>query len=35
VLLASCVLGFFVYAVVIVVGAGLLGAMLEKEKGDG
>ena len=34
VLLASCVLGFFVHAVLIVVGAGLLGALLGKEKSD-
>jgi chromate transporter len=35
VLLTSCVLGFFVHAVLIVVGAGLLGALLEREKRDG
>ena len=35
VLLASCVLGFFVHAVLIVVGAGLIGAVLGKEKSDG
>jgi chromate transport protein ChrA len=35
VLLASCVVGFFVHAVLIVVGAGLLGALLSKEKSDG
>ena len=35
VLLTSCVLGFFVHAVLIVVGAGLLGALLSKEKSDG
>ena len=35
VLLTSCVLGFFVYAVLIVVGAGLLGALIGKEKTSG
>jgi len=35
VLLTSCVLGFFVHAVLIVVGAGLIGALLSKEKSDG
>ena len=35
VLLTSCVVGFFVHAVLIVVGAGLLGALLSKEKSDG
>lgn len=35
VLLASCVLGFFVHVVLIVVGAGLIGAVLGKEKSDG
>jgi len=35
VLLTSCVLGFFVHAVLIVVGAGLLGALLTREKSDG
>jgi len=35
VLLTSCVLGFFVYAVLIVVGAGLLGALIGKEKTNG
>jgi chromate transporter len=35
ILLASCVLGFFVHAVLIVVGAGLIGALLDKEKSDG
>ena len=35
VLLASCVLGFFVHAVLTVVGAGLIGAVLGKEKSDG
>ncbi|MBI4207250.1 MAG: chromate transporter [Betaproteobacteria bacterium] len=35
VLVASCVLGFFVHAVVIVVGAGLIGALLGGGRGDG
>jgi chromate transporter len=35
VLLASAVLGFVVHAVIIVVGAGLLGALLGAERGDG
>ena len=35
VLLASCVLGFFVHAVLIVVGAGLIGALLGAERSDG
>ena len=35
VLLSSCVLGFFVYAVLIVVGAGLLGALIGTEKTNG
>lgn len=33
-LLASCVLGFFVHAVIVVVGAGLLGALFGAERGD-
>ena len=35
VLLASCVLGFFVHAVIVVVGAGLLGALLDAKRSDG
>jgi len=35
VLLASCVLGFFVHALVIVIGAGLLGALIGAERKDG
>ena len=35
VFLTSCVLGFFVHAALIVVGAGVIGALLTKEKGDG
>jgi chromate transporter len=35
VLLTSCVLGFFVHAALIVVGAGLLGALLTQDKGNG
>ncbi len=35
VLLTSCVLGFFVYAVIIVVAAGLLGALIGTEKING
>jgi chromate transporter len=33
-LLASCVLGFFVHAVIIVVGAGLLGVLFGAERTD-
>lgn len=35
VLLASCVLGFFVHALIVVVGAGLVGALFAAERGDG
>ena len=35
VLLASCVLGFFVHAVMIVVGAGIIGAIFGAERSDG
>ena len=35
VLLAGCVLGFFVNAVIIVVGAGLIGALIAAERSDG
>jgi chromate transporter len=35
VLLTSCVLGFFLHAVVIVVGAGIIGMLLGAERGDG
>jgi chromate transporter len=35
VLLASCVLGFLVPALVVVVGAGLIGALFAAERGDG
>lgn len=35
VLLASCVLGFFVHAVIIVVGAGLVGVLFGAERSDG
>jgi chromate transporter len=35
VLLTSCVLGFFVHAALIVVGAGLIGALFTKERSDG
>jgi chromate transporter len=35
VLLASCVLGFFVHAVMVVVGAGLVGALVGAERRDG
>jgi len=35
VLLASCVLGFFVHALVVVVGAGLVGALFAAERGGG
>lgn len=35
VLLASCVLGFFVHALIVVVGAGLIGALFAAERGDG
>jgi len=35
VLLAGSVLGFFVHAVIVVVGAGLLGALLDGERGNG
>jgi len=34
VLLAGCVLGFFVPALVVVVGAGLIGALTAVERGD-
>lgn len=34
VLLASCVLGFFVHAVIIVVGAGLVGVLFGAERSD-
>jgi len=34
VLLAGCVLGFFVPALVVVVGAGLIGALIAAERGD-
>lgn len=34
ILLSSCVLGFFINAAIIVVGAGLLGAMLYRERHD-
>jgi chromate transporter len=35
VLLASCVLGFFVHALIVVVGAGLIGALLPTERTHG
>lgn len=35
ILLTSCVLGFFLHAVVIVVGAGIIGMLLGAERGDG
>jgi chromate transporter len=35
VLLAGCMLGFFVPALIVVVGAGLLGALMAAERGDG
>lgn len=35
VLLASCLLGFFLHALIIVVGAGLIGALFAPERGDG
>jgi len=35
VLLAGCVLGFLVPALVVVVGAGLAGALMAAERGDG
>lgn len=35
VLLAGAVLGFFVHAVIVVVGAGLVGALIGKERGNG
>lgn len=35
VLLAACVLGFFVHAVVVVVGAGLTGALLDRKPDNG
>lgn len=35
VLLASCVLGFFVHALIVVVGAGLIGALFGAERSDG
>jgi len=35
VLLAGCVLGFLVPALVVVVGAGLVGALIAAEQGDG
>ena len=35
VLLAGGILGFFVHAVIIVVGAGLVGALVNAERGDG
>ncbi|HEY7741787.1 MAG TPA: chromate transporter [Burkholderiales bacterium] len=35
VLLTSCVLGFFLHAVAIVVGAGLVGALIGVEREDG
>jgi chromate transport protein ChrA len=35
VLMAGAVLGFFVHAVIVVVGAGLVGALLPEERGNG
>jgi chromate transporter len=35
VLLSGCVLGFFVPALIVVVGAGLIGALIAVERGDG
>lgn len=35
VLLAGAVLGFFVHAVIVVVGAGLLGALVDGRRGNG
>lgn len=35
VLIAGAVLGFFVHAVLVVVGAGLVGALFAAERGDG
>lgn len=35
VLLAGAVLGFFVHAVIVVVGAGILGALLDGRRGNG
>lgn len=35
VLLTSCVLGFFLHAVVVVVGAGIIGALFDAEREDG
>jgi chromate transporter len=35
VFLTSCVLGFFVHAVIIVVGAGVIGMLIGVERGDG